>query len=171
MLTFIYEIYNHCYIGILIPYIYYLKAFELQSQQAVVLEGKEKLLLKLKNRKYTVTFQILGDVSGQTTFPILSPHCRLQHSACTQECLKDKDSKRIFTLLPHSELICTFRKTPCSNSESWSIQESFQLTLCCQLIYRKTLSCLLHECCKAVFHATCTLIPKMYRYTFYASTK
>lgn len=43
MLTFIYEIYNHYYMGILIPSIYYSKAFEIQSQRALVL--KEKMFL------------------------------------------------------------------------------------------------------------------------------
>lgn len=115
------------------------------------------------------------DVSGQTAFFTSSSHCRLQHFACTEKYLKDKDSKRIFTLIPHPEPICIFGKTPYSNSESCSIQECFQLTLCCWLIHHKALTCPVHECCKTVVHSPkwneLHSNPPNIRHTFHISTK
>lgn len=63
-----------------------------------------------------------------------------------------------------------FRKAFCSKSESCSIQDSLQLTLCCQLLYHKPPSWLLHECCKPVFHTTSPPIRKTYRHSSPVST-
>lgn len=102
----IYETYNHCHIGVLIPYGYYSKAFDLQLQQALSFEEKKGYsLLKKHNAQQNSRYK---NLSGQTALSMLSPRCRLQQYDCTLNCLKNEDGQRIFPLLPRSELICIF---------------------------------------------------------------
>lgn len=175
MLTFIYEIYNHYYIGILIPYIYYSKAFEIQSQRAPVLKEKKSYLINWKKEnmqecsRYKEMF--LGKPLSSHRALIVGCSTLLAHRSAWRT-RTARESLPSFPIQNSSassgrHLIPTQKAAPYRSASSSHCAASSSTT--------RHWAALSMKAAKLYFipqnEMSCVLIPQMYRHKFYASTK